>query len=403
MMQDEGVSLTFGEIVSLEHQHVLPVYNKYPLALARGEGVWLYDVEGKKYLDFVGGLGVNALGHSHPRIVKAIREAAGGLVHTSNLYYHPYYGRVAEKLTKISGLDRVFLTNSGTEAIEGALKLARAAGNSVGANKCGLVSLEGSYHGRTFGALSVTGQSKHRSGFEPMLGGNVSFARLNDIDSLRKAVTTETCAIVLEPIQGEGGVRECSPEFLQAARRIADENKALLILDEIQCGLGRTGSYFAYQQAGIVPDIVCVAKPIAAGFPMGAFIVQERYARAIAPGKHGTTFGGGPFLCRMSLEFFSILEDENLLDNVRTVGEYMKQRLAGLKTRVPAIKETRGRGCIQSAELTIPARPVVDAAMQRGLLLNSTQDVVLRLLPSFIIQKEHVDQMVETLEQVLRA
>jgi acetylornithine/N-succinyldiaminopimelate aminotransferase len=402
MMQDEDVSSTFEQIASLEQRHVLPVYNKYPLALLRGEGVWLYDIEGKKYLDFVGGLGVNALGHSHPRMVKAIREAADGLIHTSNLYYHSYYGRVAEKLAQLSGLDRVFLTNSGTEAIEGALKLARSVGNALGANKCGLVSLEGSYHGRTFGALSVTGQVKHRSGFEPMLGGNVGFARLNDADSLRKAVTPETCAIVLEPIQGEGGVRECSPEFLQAARQIADENRALLILDEIQCGLGRTGSYFAYQQAGIVPDIVCIAKPLAGGFPLGAFIAQERHARAIAAGKHGTTFGGGPFLCRMSLEFFSILEDENLLENVRAVGDYMKQRLADLRSRVSAIKETRGRGCIQSVELAIPARPVVDAAMQRGLLLNSTQDVVLRLLPSFIIQKEHVEQMVETLEQVLR-
>jgi predicted acetylornithine/succinylornithine family transaminase len=393
---------SFQEIVALEQKHVLPVYSRYPLALARGEGVWLFDVDGKKYLDFVGGLGVNALGHSHPRIVNAIREAADGLIHTSNLYYHPHYGKVAETLTRLTGLDRVFLTNSGTEAIEGALKVARAAGSAnTSPQKCGLVSLEGSYHGRTFGALSVTGQAKHRSGFEPMLGGSVRFAKLNDVASLEAAVTPDTCALVLETIQGEGGVRECAPEFLQAARRIADDNGAALILDEIQCGLGRTGQFFAFQNAGITPDIVCIAKPIAGGFPMGAFIVKEKFANAIAAGKHGTTFGGGPFTCRMALEFFSIVADENLLENARTVGAYMKQKLQAIVDRVPVAKEARGRGCMQSLELSIPARPIVDAAMQQGLLLNSTQDVVLRLLPPFIITNEHVDQMAEILERVL--
>jgi acetylornithine/succinyldiaminopimelate/putrescine aminotransferase len=236
-----------------------------------------------------------------------------------------------------------------------------------------------------------------------MLGGSVRFAKLNDIASLETAVTADTCALVLEPIQGEGGVRECTPDFLRAARRIADDNGALLILDEIQCGLGRTGSFFAFQEAGITPDIVCVAKPIAGGFPMGAFIVKENFASAIAAGKHGTTFGGGPFTCRMALEFFSTVDDENLLENVRTVGAYMKQKLETIVARVSVAKEARGRGCMQSLELSIPARPIVDAAMKEGLLINSTQDVVIRLLPPFIITREHVDQMVETLERVLRS
>jgi predicted acetylornithine/succinylornithine family transaminase len=403
-MRHDDLVPSYQEIVDREQKYVLPVYSRYPLALARGEGVHVFDVEGRRYLDFVGGLGVNALGHSHPRIVKRIREAADGLIHTSNLYYHPYYGRLAEKLAQLSGLDRVFLTNSGTEAIEGALKLARAAGHAAGGNaKCGLVSLEGSYHGRTFGALSVTGQIKHRKEFEPMLGGNVSFAKLNDVASLAAVVDDDTCAIVLEPIQGEGGVRECSAEFLRAAREIADKHNALLVLDEIQCGLGRTGTYFAFQQTGIVPDVVCIAKPIAGGLPMGAFIVREKFSSVIPPGKHGTTFGGGPFTCQIALEFFSIVEEEGLLENVREVGAYMKKCLTQVAADVPVATEVRGRGCMQSLELNIQARPVVDAALKRGLLLNSTQEVVLRLLPSFLIKKEHVDEMAETLRAVLTA
>lgn len=390
------------ELLSREQRHVLPVYQRYPVVLVRGEGVHLWDESGRKYLDFVGGLGVNALGYGHPRIVKAIQDASVGLIHTSNLFYHPFYGQLAERLARLSGLDRVFLTNSGTEAIEGALKLARAAGHAAGGEgKCGLVSLEGSYHGRTFGALSVTGQEKHRSGFEPMLGGNVGFARLNDVASLRAAVNAHTCAIVLEPIQGEGGVRECSPEFLQAAREAADAHRALLVLDEIQCGLGRTGSYFAFQQAGILPDIVCIAKPLAGGLPMGAFLAREQYATVIATGKHGSTFGGGPFTCQVALEFLKTIEEERVFENVLNVGAYMKERLSALAQASPVAKEARGRGLMQSLELTIPARPVVEEAIKRGLLLNSTQDVVLRMLPPLIIQRGHVDEMIETLTDIL--
>ena len=392
----------FASILAREQKHVLPVYARYPIVLDRGEGVYVYDVDGRRYLDLVGGLGVNALGHAHPRIVQAIRGEADKLIHTSNLYYHKYYGVLAEKLAVLSGLDRVFLANSGTETIEGALKLARAAGHAVGGDaKCGLVSLEGSYHGRTFGAMSVTGQVKYRKEFEPMLGGVVGFAKLNDVESLRAAVDDNTCAIVLEPIQGEGGVRECTREFLQAARELADQHHALLILDEIQCGLGRTGHYFAFQEFGITPDVVCVAKPIAGGLPLGAFIVRENYAKMIPPGKHGTTFGGGPFACRIALEYFAILEDEKLLENVRRVGAYMQQQFRALQAEFSIVKETRGRGCMQSIELTVPARPIVEAALNEGILLNSTQDVVLRFLPSFLLQEEHVDAAVVVLRKLL--
>src|SRR6204780_117212 len=318
------------QIVDLEKRFLLPTYNRYPVAFERGKGVFLFDLEGKRYLDFVAGLGVNALGHAHPRIVKAIREQAAKLVHVSNLYYHEYQGPLAEKLCKLSGLNRAFFSNSGTEAIEGSIKLARLAGHRAGgASKSKLVALDGSYHGRTFGALSLTGQEKHRKGFEPMLD-DVTFVAQNDIEGMRAAVNNDTCAIVLEPIFGEGGIRECSVEFLQECRAAADRHKAALIFDEIQCGLGRTGAMFAFQTFGVTPDIVAIAKPIAAGLPLGAFIAKEEFATAISPGQHGTTFGGGPLTCRVALEFLAIVEEEKLLDNVNKVGAYLQQELQGL-------------------------------------------------------------------------
>src|SRR5271170_3153070 len=307
------------EVIQRERQFLLQTYSRYPLVIARGKGVFLFDLEGKRYLDFVAGLGVNALGHAHPRIVKAIREQAAKIVHLSNLYYNEYQGRLAEKLCALSGLQRAFFSNSGTEAIEGSIKLARLAGHRAGGEaKSRLVALEGSYHGRTFGAMSLTGQEKHRKGFEPMLE-DVTFVAQNDVEGLRAAVNDNTCAIVLEPIFGEGGIYECSVEFLQACRAAADRHRAALIFDEIQCGLGRTGTMFAFQSFGVTPDIVAIAKPIAAGIPLGAFLVKEDFASAISPGQHGTTFGGGPLACRVALEYLAIVEEERLLDNVAKV------------------------------------------------------------------------------------
>ena len=388
--------------MELERRHLLPTYLRYPLAITRGKGVFVYDTDGKRYLDFVGGLGVNALGHAHPRIVRAIREQAARVIHTSNLYYHEYQGRLAEKLCGLSGLGRAFFSNSGTEAIEGALKLARAAGHSAGGDaKCKLVALEGSYHGRTFGAMSLTGQEKYRKEFEPLLPG-VAFVKLNDVDRLRELVDDNTCAVVLEPIQGEGGVRECSREFLLEARALCDRHRGVLILDEIQCGLGRTGKMFAYQHYGIVPDVVCVAKPIAGGLPLGAFIVREELGGAIPAGKHGTTFGGGPLAARVALEYFSILEDDNLLEHVHEVGEYLKQQLMEIASDSPKAVVARGRGLMQALELNVPARPYVEAAMKAGVLFNSTQEVVLRFLPPFLLEKKHVDKGVRLLRRLLR-
>jgi predicted acetylornithine/succinylornithine family transaminase len=389
------------QIAALEQQYLLETYSRYPILLHRGKGVFLFDTEGKKYLDFVSGIGVNALGHAHPRIVKAIRDQAAKLIHVSNLYYHEYQGPLAERLCRLSGLNRAFFSNSGTEAIEGSVKLARLAGHRAGGDaKSKLVALEGSYHGRTFGALSLTGQDKHRKGFEPLLE-DVTFVKQNDIEGLRAAVNDNTCAIVLEPIFGEGGIFECSVEFLRESRALADQHRAALIFDEIQCGLGRTGTLFAFQSFGVTPDIVAIAKPIAAGLPLGAFIAKEEFATAISPGQHGTTFGGGPLACRIALEFLSIVEEEKLLENVNRVGAYLHQKLEGLVTKRSAATGVRGRGFIQGLQLEIPARAIVDAGLAEGVLFNSTHDTVVRFLPPFMMEEKHIDKGIRVLKKLL--
>jgi acetylornithine/N-succinyldiaminopimelate aminotransferase len=392
---------TLESIAALERQYLLQTYSRYPVVLHRGKGVFLFDIEGKKYLDFVAGIGVNALGHAHPRIVKAIRDQAVKLIHVSNLYYHEYQGPLAERLCKLSGLNRAFFSNSGTEAIEGSIKLARLAGHRAGGDaKSKLVALEGSYHGRTFGALSLTGQDKHRKGFEPLLE-DVTFVKQNDIEGLRAAVNDNTCAIVLEPIFGEGGIFECSVEFLQECRALADRHRAALIFDEIQCGLGRTGTIFAFQSFGVTPDIVAIAKPIAAGLPLGAFIAKEEFASAISPGQHGTTFGGGPLACRIALEFFSIVEEEKLLENVNRVGAYLQDKLKDLVTKRSVAVGVRGRGFIQGIQLEVPARPIVDAGLAEGVLFNVTHDTVVRFLPPYMLEEKHVDKGIRVLKKLL--
>ena len=401
-----NIPATYEQIAERERKYLLQTYSRYPVVLSRGKGVFLYDIEGKKYLDFVSGLGVNALGHAHPRIVKAIRDQAAKLVHVSNLYYHEYQGPLAEKLCGLASGStgekfRAFFSNSGTEAIEGSIKLARLAGHRVGGEaKCRLVALEGSYHGRTFGALSLTGQDKHRKGFEPLLE-DVTFVKQNDLEGLRAAVNDNTCAIVLEPIFGEGGIYECSVEFLQECRALADRHLAALIFDEIQCGLGRTGTIFAFQSFGVTPDIVAIAKPIAAGLPLGAFIAKEEFATAISPGQHGTTFGGGPLACRVALEFLAIVEEEKLLENVNKVGAYLQEKLKELVAKRNAAVGVRGRGFIQGIQLEIPARPIVDAGLAEGVLFNSTQDTVVRFLPPFLMEEKHVDKGIRVLKKLL--
>jgi acetylornithine/N-succinyldiaminopimelate aminotransferase len=394
---------TYQDIVDREQKYLLNTYARYPLAIARGKGVYVFDVEGKRYLDFLTGLGVNALGHAHPRIVKVIRDQAAKVIHVSNLYYNEYQGLLAEKLCQLSGLDRAFFSNSGTEAIEGALKLVRAAGHAVGSpDKSIVIALENSFHGRTMGALALTGQAKYRKDFDPMLEG-VRFVPRNDVEALRNAMDEKVCAIVLEPIQGEGGIQESNAEFLQACREVADQHQAALIFDEIQCGLGRTGHLFAFQHFGVTPDVVCVAKPIAAGLPLGAFLAKEQFAQHITPGKHGTTFGGGPLTCRVALEYLSIIEDENLLERVQRVGKYFTQKLQELADKFDIATEVRGVGAIQALQLNIPGKPVLDGALVNGLLINVTQDNVLRFLTPFLLEEKHVDAGIRILRKQLAA
>jgi len=394
---------TYEEIVAREQKYLLNTYARYPVAMTRGKGVYLWDVDGKRYLDFLSGLGVNALGHAHPRIVKAIREQASRVIHLSNLYYNEYQGVLAEKLCQKSGLDRAFFTNSGTEAVEGALKLVRAAGHATGgSNKSIVITLDNSFHGRTMGALALTGQSKYRHGFEPMLEG-ARFVPRNDVDALRAAMDETVCGIIVEPIQGEGGIQISSPEFLQACREAADQYHVALIFDEIQCGMGRTGRLFAFEHFGIKPDVVCIAKPMAAGFPMGAFLTSEKFAQHITPGKHGTTFGGGPLACRLGLEYLAIVEEENLLEQVQRVGAYFTSKLQELVAKFDIATEARGVGAIQALQLNILGKPILEGALADGMLINVTQDTVLRFLPPFLLEEKHVDAGVRILKRQLAA
>ena len=383
----------------MDKKYLMQTYARYPLVIERGKGCWVWDINGKKYLDFVSGLGVNALGYAHPRILRALREQAGKAIHVSNLYYHPYQAPLAAALTKITGMDRAFLCNSGTEAVEGAIKLARGYAGQLRKGKFEVVAMDNSFHGRSLGALSATGQGKYRSDFEPLVPG-FRFARFNDVKDLKAQVNENTCAVILEPIQGEGGIIEVSREFMEAAGRLTRQSKALLIFDEIQSGQGRTGDYLASKVYGVKPDVIVLAKPLAAGLPLGAILAREEVASGLGKGMHGTTFGGGPLACRVALEFLAVLKDEKVLQNVRKTGEYFRRRLADLKKKYPLIREIRGRGLMLALDLAVPSRPFVQAALERGVIINSIQDTVLRFLPPLIVEKKHVDQLVSTLDSL---
>jgi predicted acetylornithine/succinylornithine family transaminase len=391
------------EVIDLERQYLLPNYARYPLVLDHGDGPWLWDVEGRKYLDFISGIGVNALGHNHPRITEVIREQAGLLIHTSNLYYHRYQGQLAKKLAEISGLQRSFFCNSGTEAIEAAMKMihshGRGAATNPNTNKFEIIALENSFHGRTLGSLSITGQSKYRRDFEPLIPG-IRFVERNNPDRLRAAFSERTAGVVIEWIQGEGGILPITPEFGQLARELADQYDALLVFDEIQCGVGRPGTYFGYQLAPqpVIPDIMLAAKPLACGLPLGVVVMNERAAAAIRPGMHGTTFGGSALCCRVALEFFDILD--GLMPQMRRVGEAFRSRLRELQQRYPFIVEVRGAGLMVGVEIAMPGAPIVAEAMKEGLLLNATHDTVLRFLPPYIITEREVDEAVAILDRV---
>ncbi len=387
-------------VVDLESRYLLQNYARHPIVLVRGDGPYMWDGNGKRYLDFIAGIGVNALGQNHPRIVRAIQEQATLLIHTSNLFYNEYQGPLARRIAEVSGMSRTFFTNSGTESTEGALKMMKAHGHDISPDKYEIVSLENSFHGRTLGALAITGQPKYRKDFEPLIPG-VKFVPPNDIAALEAAVSERTAGIFIEWIQGEGGVVPIDPAFSRRARELADQHDALLCFDEIQCGVGRTGAYFGYQliDPPVMPDIITAAKPVACGIPLGFIAANERAAKSIRPGMHGSTFGGNALAARVSLEFFDILE--GLLPQIRRVGDYFRAELKRLAARFDFISEVRGYGLMIGVQLTIPGKEIVARAMKDGLLMNCTHDTVLRFLPPYITTETEIDEAVAILERAL--
>ena len=396
--------MNLTSVMRSEHQLLLPTYDRQKVLFEKGRGVYLWDAHGDAYLDFLSGIGVNALGHRHPAIQRVLRQQASRLIHVSNLFFHPYQAELARRLTKISGLERAFFANSGTEAWEGALKLARAYARTRSTNghrpKWRILALDHSFHGRTMGALSTTGQAKYRDPFGPLVPG-VNFVRFNDVEDLKRQFDSSVCAVCLETIQGEGGIRPLDADFLRVARELTRKSGALLLLDEIQCGLGRTGRYFAYQHYKVEPDIVTLAKPLAAGLPLGAILTTRRVAGAIDPGLHGTTFGGGPLVCRVAIEFLKQLA--GLLNHVDEVGGYFRERLEGLKSQGGPVAEVRGMGLMLGLELNSGAlaKDVVAELLRRKILINRTSETVLRFLPPYIIEKKHVDRVIRALAEVL--
>ncbi len=378
-------------------------YNRFPVVLDRGEGVYLYDTDGKKYLDFAAGIAVCGLGYGNQELNRTLRDQVDRLLHTSNLYYNTSCGKAAAALKRVSEMDRVFFTNSGTEAIEGALKSARKYAWKKGTGRYEFIAMDHSFHGRSIGAVSVTGSEAYRTPFEPMLPG-VSFAKFNDLDSVKARVTDRTCAIILEPLQGEGGINRADREFMEGIRRLCDEEGILMICDEIQCGMGRTGEMFAWQSYGTKPDIMAMAKAIGNGIPVGAFAMTEKVAEySLEPGDHGTTYGGNPLACAAVAKTVEIFEREDIVSYVREIGGYLAGKLDELVSGYDTVLERRGVGLIQGIKLEKPAGEVISRALEDGLIVISARDNVIRLVPPLIIERKHVDEMLEKLKRAIEA
>ena len=390
-----------NEYMEMTEQGLLHTYNRFPVVLNKGEGVYLYDTEGKKYLDFAAGIAVCGLGYGNEELNQALKGQIDSLIHTSNLFYNTTCGQAAEALKKITEMDRVFFTNSGTEAIEGALKAARKYAYKKGTGRYEFIAMEHSFHGRSIGAVSVTGNEHYRTPFEPMLPG-VKFGEFNNLDSIKSLVTDKTCAIILEPLQGEGGIHMADAGFMKGIRELCDEEGILMICDEIQCGMGRTGSMFAWQSYGTKPDIMAMAKAIGSGVPVGAFAMTEDIAEfSLKPGDHGTTYGGNHFACAAVVKTLEIFERNNLLNHIKEVGSYLEEKLKELKEYSGEILERRGTGLIQGVKIKRPAGEVINQALKEGLIIISASDNVLRLVPPLIITKEHVDEMINILKKIL--
>lgn len=383
---------------------LLHTYNRYQIVLDKGDGVYLYDIDGKKYLDFVSGIAVFALGYNNKEYNDALKNQIDKLLHTSNYYYNVPAIEAAKKIKEVSGMDRVFFTNSGAEAIEGALKAARKyAFLKDGKNDHEIIAMNHSFHGRTFGALSVTGNPHYREAFEPMIG-NIKFADLNDFDSVLKCVSDKTCAIILETVQGEGGIYPATEEFLTKVRALCDEKDILLILDEIQCGMGRTGYMFAWQKYGIKPDIMTTAKALGCGVPVGAFLMTEKVGQnSLVAGDHGTTYGGNPFACAAINKVLDLFKQDNIIENVNEVAPYLEKRLDELKDKYDFITDRRGVGLMQGLVFNRPVGEVINKALEKGLILINAGAEIIRFVPPLVITKENVDDMIEILDSCLES
>jgi acetylornithine/N-succinyldiaminopimelate aminotransferase len=398
---DTYMRLQPDQIRALEDQYLFPTYRRSDLFVSHGLGAAVFDLNGRRYLDMLSGIAVCSLGYNHPRLARVLVEQGQRMIHCSNLFYHPFQGELARRLAELSGMARVFFTNSGTEAIEGALKIARAYARSQGnEDKPLILAMKNSFHGRTFGALSITAQEKYQAPFRPLVP-DVQIIDEFTPAALESAFSGRVCAFVCEPIQGEAGVVPMPVEFLQAARRLCDRYDALLVLDEIQCGMGRTGKYFAFENSGIRPDLMTLAKSLAAGYPLGAILGNARVAASLKPGEHGTTFGGGPLACRLALEVLDVIAEEGLLARVEQLGGYLIDRLRALGSSHGTIGEVRGAGLMIGVELGAAARQTVERLLERGFICNVAHETTLRLLPPFVITREEIDEFLAALDAVL--
>ena len=390
------------EYIAEAEKDLLHTYNRYQIVLDKGEGVHLYDTDGKKYLDFVAGIAVFALGYQNKAYNDALKAQIDKVIHTSNYYYNVPAIEAARKIKKVSGMDRVFFTNSGAEAVEGAIKAARKyAYLKDGCTDHEIIAMNHSFHGRTMGALSVTGNPKYREAFQPMIG-HIKFAELNDFQSVLDQVTDKTCAIIMETVQGEGGLRPANEEFLKQVRDLCDERDILLILDEIQCGMGRTGYMYAWQRFGVKPDIMTSAKALGCGVPVGAFMMTQKVAdKSLAPGDHGTTYGGNPFVGAAVSAVFDIFEKDQIINHVHEIAPYLEQKLDELAAKYDFITDRRGMGLMQGLEMTIPVGQVAAKALEKGLIIITAGSNVVRFVPPLVIEKEHVDEMIAKLDEVL--
>lgn len=395
--------MNMQEYIEEAERSLLHTYNRYHIVLDRGNGVYLYDMEGTKYLDFVSGIAVFALGYHNTEYNDALKAQIDKLIHTSNYYYNKPAISAAGKLKKVSGMDRVFFTNSGAEAVEGAIKTARKyAWRKDGSQDHEIIAMNHSFHGRTMGALAVTGNPKYREAFEPLIG-NVRFADYNCLDSVRQQITDKTCAVILETVQGEGGMVPATEEFLRGVRKLCDERDILLILDEIQCGMGRTGYMYAWQRFGVKPDIMTTAKALGCGVPVGAFLMTEKTASAsLEAGDHGTTYGGNPLVCAAVDKVLDLFEENHIIDNVREVAPYLEQCLDQMKDRHQCILERRGAGLMQGLVFDRPVGEVIQRALEEGLILINAGTNIIRFVPPLIISRKHVDEMIDILDDCIQ-